>query len=339
MKDSIVLKINRQPLLSIDHILNFSQKRPVGDAEIKRYVLKTAAYNMEFSLLPEFSPDSGTLLAYNVNKVVERMISDGNGDLSFIVTKANGSLIHIMGEIQKYKKTNYKNYVPSKNFLEVMGEISLEIPTKLLDREFAAYFEFNGQVKSADGVPVLWALVSTVGVPGKRDLSIITYNKDNTMSQTLTRLTGEKISDTFKFIGVFSIDLFTRTLLNMVTYITGPNEEYVEQFNKFSHNKNIKHIEQQTYTSRGFISLGDGIERLRVQSVGETTVKAFPRWQRCGAGRLEVRLVFVREHTRTYKKLTVESDLPQQEPLVKARNSFDSYNEPNTYGTNFSIKG
>lgn len=305
-----------QPLLSIEHILKYQKKGFRNQEEYMKYLLKTCVYHTKFQDVSEMNTGMGGVnVGTDASELFDRWTRDGLPQLIQTV-RFDKVFNQVVRHMQKYKDGGFRNYIPSTNFLEVMSQIDLDLPMKIIDRDFNGYFEISGRVKDDDGIPALWALVSLEVRLGRRYLSVTVFPEDMAPRHLMMGVQGEKISDLYNQLEDVKFGLgntttqgldynkapFTKQLMNMVAYCVGPNEDFVQQFNKFSTSNKIKQVQEQQYTSKPYIPIGEGIERLRVQAVGETTVRAFPRWQRCGQGLQEYKLVFVREHTRQYKK-------------------------------------
>jgi hypothetical protein len=220
------------------------------------------------------------------------------------------------------KGTLGKNYIPSKPLIDVLSEVEVDIKASYFKEKFGGYFELS----HAKIMPphhwssnhinnVMFEITSSsliMSFQFNNDLVptsfFVPLNKEENIREALLKYSFRELAEVEGRVGhikkpMNEEDLETlRLIFNLIIYVSNPNEEFKEQFNRFSPNNRLAQKEKQTYTTRKYVLIGEDVEFLRLQKTEETNVRAFWRWQPVGVGREQRRLTFVRPHTRTYTK-------------------------------------
>jgi hypothetical protein len=227
------------------------------------------------------------------------------------VVYANAVRSHI-----KYRKGLYKNYIPSNPLIEILDKVKIDVPGGQLPKDIHAYFELNGhhgfhyalvdtfyrenkppQIRITMCDDVNTGYFTYIGVPIIEDENLV-----DTMAKFA--FTNQELIDGEVVMVEKPMDEKTKKaislVLNLVLYISGPNEDFRTQFNEFNKNNKIAQKEKMEYTQRAFTEIGFDAEFLRLIKVKEGSVSGHFRWQPCGEGRLLKKLTWIRPHTRKY---------------------------------------
>lgn len=104
------------------------------------------------------------------------------------------------------------------------------------------------------------------------------------------------------------IDL-TKLILNILLYLNSQDPEILKLTPAFG--KSMTQAKKQAEGQQGFLNLCTvpvhainwSYQKINTpRETHETFVDTFPRWQRCGVGFSQIKLIWVREHTRTYNR-------------------------------------
>lgn len=96
-------------------------------------------------------------------------------------------------------------------------------------------------------------------------------------------------------------DKLFNIFLNLLIYVTNPNEEFKTQYNQFSKNNKEKQRQEQEYTKQGFIKIGLDADFIRLVKEQEVGVVGHWRNQPIGEGRLDRKWIFIKPHSRVIK--------------------------------------
>jgi hypothetical protein len=255
----------------------------------------------------------------HTDKVIEKFSRDGadptiTGHLLNTLVGSKWS-INIAKSEFIYRQGKTKNYIPSKPLLELFSKMTVDCPATAIPMDYRAYFELDGFLG------VGYALVDMSTFEGDRVVRISLSSQDRKSEGWYFGITvkdGENIMESMNRISFHEYDaeLFknfetdisptqkrrVQTVLNLIIYTTNPNEEFLDEFNKFNSSHNKAQKEKLKYTSKGFTLLGYDAEFLRLIKVEKGFVAPFPRWQPCGPGRKQRKLIIVKAHERTYNK-------------------------------------
>lgn len=315
--------------LSIEKTLNRKYRRPVKD--MIQNVERTCRYltiNMTEKLEIDILPDNKW--GVNIQEAKNLFTADGVSVLNSLIDKGLDECSVQTYWLYKQYLKGMKHYIPSNPLVSVLKEIDVDMKGSYLVPGTSGYFELsNTNIKA----PSHWSKNSMenmifyvtdkalmLGIQFKNDLSptsfFIPINKEENLADCLFRMQFKTIKrDEFDFVKsedkpIESEDIKALKLLfNLVIYVTNPNEEFKEEFNKFSSNQKVAQQEQQTYTTKPFIKLGFDAEFLRLITTESYDVRGHWRWQPVGVGRLGRKLTFIRPHQRSQSKYHVTSSV------------------------------
>jgi hypothetical protein len=223
-----------------------------------------------------------------------------------------------MHHMQKYYRTNaFINYVPSKNFLDCLKNINVNVDLSILDRDFDYYFEINSNLFDTDNMAVRFILASSYVLLNKRWLILTICDKDYSFRHVYIPInSGSTFEERFNLLDSFvtagdnsllmdsvkyTENTTIRTAVNLILYVLNPTEDFKEQYNKFAGSSNAIKTQKKIYTSSAFVSIGFEAEFLRLQRESETIVGSFFRWYHTGVGRLIPKLILVKPYVRITK--------------------------------------
>jgi len=231
---------------------------------------------------------------------------------------------------QWYKLGGFKNYVPSNPLISVLAKIDVDITPDQFKVGACGYFELSNANLYA---PQKWGggkinyILYRVHDSGRANGLLfgfvmegyventsfwIDFNDKEALLATLAKYQykdiqfkdGEVVTESLAFDEAdFTI---IRLVLKLLVYVNNPNEEFVEEFNKFSTKPRIAQEEQLSYTKRPFIKIGFNAEFLQLVTTEQFDVRGHFRWQPVGVGRLMRKLTFVKPHTRHREKFLKE---------------------------------
>jgi hypothetical protein len=229
-----------------------------------------------------------------------------------------------------------KSYYIPKDFALALSRLNKKIPLTHLPKDFIGYFHFaEGTFVKDDGTPVEGTYVrlnSTINEKMIESSSVSPFEwesgeKDWTFSQINVPLLNETAEDLLASVhreGNFSIKTnvpseaipfraaLLTTVINAVLYLHSQDPEILKlrPIAEFTHSKRPEYKAK----SGGNVnectvpitllnwSYGQG----RQFSVDSTNVQTHLRWQPCGPEFSQVKLIWVKEHTRQYKKDLVD---------------------------------
>lgn len=237
---------------------------------------------------------------------------------------------------------NAKAYHVGSGFLDALSSIDRDLPIDMLPAEFSGFISFSpNKLADDDGfVEGAFVYIGTKGSQlfkkeheafGKRCLFITYINnyipgfgyQSGNLAVCLEdfekvneALTGFKTIDS-KAGESWEPDSDTvslrhkvfRTIINTVLYIYSedPKIERVHPFIKGGVSKN--ELRRSGRVINECTIPVTFVHRLyaptRVYTADSSFVESYPRWQRCGVGLCSIKLVWVKEHTRTYSKVEV----------------------------------
>lgn len=260
----------------------------------------------------------------DAKKAEEKMLRDGADPV--IVSKL---LLHFLynkwsSNIFKseylYRKGGYKNYVPSRPLLEVLSKVKVDMPAKNIPMDYKAYFELGGYMGAG------YALVD-MAMDGEDTVVRISVSDNGMVTEGyymgVKTVGDENILEAMERMGFYDYDVSqmkhvettvpehirakVQLVINLIVYTTSPNQDFIEQFNKFSPNNRLAQKEKLEYTSKPYVLIGHDAEFLRLVTVEKGSVAPHPRWQPCGPERKQRKLIMVRGHERNYKKFKGET--------------------------------
>lgn len=237
--------------------------------------------------------------------------------------------------VQYQKDGKYSTYRVSDNFLETVSDLRRDIPIEHIGKNRScSYISFRGRKVNNmiyDGAYVIkeqteggsflsvvltpadyYSIMGTrmvvlCDVSGSIDLNRFLKDKVEDESDTT------KVATDMRFTDQVSITTFNDLIVGIINTSVYLN----------SKDADIESLKPLKLYSKKEISTMDAkkresISNLPIQLVGwsfhgrsysvdSTVVRTHMRWQPCGINRSEVRLVWVKEHTRNYDKLTPET--------------------------------
>jgi len=229
-----------------------------------------------------------------------------------------------------------KIYMFNKKFLTALSKMDVELRKELLPDNFSGYFAFEpGILDDADGVPIIGAYVA-ITKPNEKyrepvkssdmvlKISLVTKLEDDgelgisnkhhfgdISSLFMGVSLGKKFDENLRIYNVSSAskdkDVY-RTVINAVMYIHSQNPDVTCL--KPYHKQTSR--EQKTVTKSGFdlndsafdvVYVSWNYGKDTVYSKESTVVKTHLRWQPCGPGKGQTKLIIVKEHERHYSNV------------------------------------
>jgi hypothetical protein len=220
-------------------------------------------------------------------------------------------------------------YHSGKDFLKALSKIDREIPIDLLPERFLGYFSFpentiwdgNDWIQGCyvfigppnetplkkgywpESEKVFWAVYISQADPAKPVLEV---------ARILIDLRKEKFSDLAASYPAFGdpksmadTNVF-RLALNLVMYVNSINRDLIEA----PPVRLMKPAEKKDRTKRGELInqctvpitlISWNYQHPRVYTKESSWVDTFMRWQRCGPGNTQLKLIWVTPHSRHYK--------------------------------------
>jgi hypothetical protein len=318
--------------LSIEEVTKFSRNRNLKNGDdIKCYIMNKSARYVKVSIDEAKGSTKGDFtMSVNTENFYNELIKDGipvEGVRAYI-DNLNTITISSIRSFQKYLEEPFTHYIPSKPLLEVLSKVMVDMPMDmLLKKDIRFYFELKDKgVVDEWGDNAEYAIVWTEKTAVGHLLHItIIDNKKNPFHSHLPIIEGETFADRFNKgktsthnLGIgssygdsipFKDNLIHKIIVNLIIYVLGPNEEFNAQVNRFSPNNKLRQQQQQVYTKKNFILIGEDIKFLRLISEKESSVSGHFRWQACGRALLDRKLIFINPHTRNIKKMEVDLNL------------------------------
>lgn len=313
--------------LSIDKILR-RRKSPKSTKDIVYSTLGVLSRNM---IRTESLAGSARGVSYKLN--TENVFSEGLDSsqlqmLSMLAAQMEGdrTMVQFAVELSYYAKGEHKNFVPSSRLLEVMSKINVDLPVEHLFKEINLYFELDGRVKDpVDGKPLDFLICSThKRLPSDEHYHLGVSTIDSFQcprTYYIELLPGKTFKQVISEIGasvtrIGEVDLKGSSLdasedpllklaVNLILYVSNPNEQFTEEMNKFSTKKSKREVEKSLYTSKPFIRIGFEAEFLKLITEEKVNVSDHFRWQPHGAGRSLIKLILIKGFTRNYKRVNV----------------------------------
>lgn len=262
-------------------------------------------------------------------RVAEKLEKDGHGDFVSSLDNVDVVTVQTIYLMQLWKYRGFKNYIPSNPLIDVLKEIDTSMPCSQFKEGMEGYIELSHtsieaplKWRESGGNGFAFLLYKVLEEGGKTYLVISFTLKDYSNSSSFfvpLENSNEDIRDTLQKF-TYSVprkvngevvveqlpldkeDLKILTLgLNLIIYVSNPNEEFKKVFNDLKPLRKSKHKEYIDYTSKSYIPIGFDAEFLRLTKEGSFDVRGHWRWAAVGVGRLLRRLTFVRPHSRTLK--------------------------------------
>lgn len=223
-----------------------------------------------------------------------------------------------------YKERPHKNYILSRNLVEILSEVKSDLKTNFLPRDFNAYMVMPG-LKDPDGEEIEGFFVYLFDSPaGGIEFSVCYFIKNSIHIGHFNFLFEDDNKAIVEWVKQFphyrneplpgyngivsfegknqSVDHLA-TILNAVVYVANSYDPLEEWENDFptKDSRQTRKIKKK-FTHLPYILVGEGVKRIRHQHTDSTVVRAHHRLQPCGPNRSKVKLIVVREHERHYQK-------------------------------------
>lgn len=193
---------------------------------------------------------------------------------------------------------NRKNYIVSKNLSNCLSKINMSIPINAIPKEnFNAYFELNG-INDDDGALIKGGFVSIFNVTDNYQVISIAVMTDDDYGG----LTGYAIEgifmhvdrDRFKTLedlylksrglnkrdeAKFKDSSTRRMFLNAMLYVTNPNEEFKEEYNKFATKESKRKVQKKIYSNEAITKIGYGEDTTFLKMLVTKKTEVDPYWR------------------------------------------------------------
>lgn len=240
-------------------------------------------------------------------------------------------LCSFFGLCWKWKHGPGQVYHVGRGFAEAMAGVEKDIPYDLLPERFFAYFSFpEGTFVGIEDMPVRGGFIF-IGPPSETSARTVSYKKvvwinyetdvppeqlkpDEMQWRTVNLLmpldygTKHALTDVPQIPGSqLTTEVVHRAFINLAVYIHSLNAEILP----------ARPVQQQTNSQRKAFYAKHGVANLCTvpvtfvswnyktpvnYRVDSTTVQAHFRWQRCGPGFTQVKLILIDEHERHYRR-------------------------------------
>lgn len=218
-----------------------------------------------------------------------------------------------------YKNKKRKNYIFSSPLTKALAEAEINHDTSILKEDKCFYFEMPIEDESIELKCVYGFLANlntaiilsiTLFVFDKKlkahrvfDLSLDLGNKD-LKTAFEEKMRGGLINHLYgKDSLEYGSNSFYRTVLNGIIYIFNNCEEMNEKVNEFANKASKNETQKKIYTEKPYVELGKNFVYLRLTKEEEVSVRGHFRWQPCGEGRAQVKLTYVKPHSRDIKRV------------------------------------
>jgi hypothetical protein len=218
-----------------------------------------------------------------------------------------------------YNDSTRKNYVFSKNLTEALSQTKIEQDTTIFTEERAFYFEMPETRDASLELQCVYGFTIQVG----ERFMLIVYmlvkqgSRWRTIDFTLQIQEGQSLSDEFKRVISgkimdeiypstsirYDLETIYRTIINGIIYIYNNCEDMTQKINEFASKASKLETQKKIYTSKPFVELGKNFEILRLMKEESIGVRGHFRWQPCGVGRMQVKLTYVKPHSRDLKRI------------------------------------
>ncbi|MBY0413723.1 MAG: hypothetical protein K2Q18_06140 [Bdellovibrionales bacterium] len=218
-----------------------------------------------------------------------------------------------------YNDPTRKNYVFSRNLTEALAQTKIEQDTTIFTEERAFYFEMPETKDESLELQCVYGFTIQVG----ERFMLVVYmlvkheNRWRTVDFTLQIHEGQSLSDEFKRVMTgqlmdeiypsstirYDHETIYRTIINGIIYIYNNCEDMTQMINEFASKASKLETQKKIYTSKPFVELGKNFEILRLMKEESIGVRGHFRWQPCGVGRMQVKLTYVKPHSRDLKRI------------------------------------
>lgn len=280
-------------------------------------------------ILNKRGPEHVRNFFYNTVRKIEFPKEGGGAIVPESVGRLNQSEHRSLTLMRRWQIDNGKVYHVSKDFLLALSGIERGVCLDYLPERFVAYISFADEAiyDDADEVVGAYVYVGPAKYTSLRDdyvdkkaLWIAYICKNLAVGTTCVELKqGEMLEDALKSFeedgghGIVATKdarkrvMVHNTILNVVMYIHSqePKVQRIPASQEISHRKaselaNQTGLRNECTLPVTFVNWN--YAKQRVYTTEKTWVESFPRWQRCGPGLSQIRLIWVAEHERHYKQ-------------------------------------
>lgn len=302
--------------LSIERLMNY-RKRDLRDPVYYYSVITNKA---------TYNPETGALC---MGDVVDKFSKDGAdpticGKLLQHFLSNTWSMNMVKSE-SLYRRglvtgNTYKNYIVSRPLLDVLSRVEADMGTEQIPEDFRAYFELSGFMgvgyvlvdtsRLENGNRCIRMSISDNSLKTEGTYYGVEVKEGENILESLFRMTYHEYCP--KTLSTIETELSDRNrklahlVVNLIIYVVNPNEEFKTTFYKNlpEYKKNPSRY-ANVVTDKPVIEIGFDAEFLRLVRVEKGAVMPHPRWQPCGPGRVQRKLIIVKAHERNYKKFEV----------------------------------
>ena len=292
--------------LSIDNIFKFNK---VDNED--SYIFK--------KLVKEAKIENGRILKLNIMRSLPsgqyglKQLMDGYIDN----INASPNFIFIIETYKLYHNHNWRNFVVSKPLLEALSKTKIDLLSEDIDLPIGTGFNF--EIDGFYGIEHVIGYISNNSQTGIREINFVSKKKSKggdfgvatiplipgkTIDQWIVANDTGNYRDNIGFTKNSTRDLY-RLICNLILYITGPNEDFIEQVNTFSKSTKARKKEELSYTIKPFTTLGENVQFLRL--VKETDVEVCGHWKtvHCDKGRTGRKYIFINGYIRTQTRFMI----------------------------------
>lgn len=257
----------------------------------------------------------------------------------YINNHGDPMFVRYLANIQDWRRGNFKTYYVGKDFTKTLSEVDLKIPVDVLPENFFAYvafgegsisdeeFEVGGayvRICKAKDMPIrmnvpdqealaVWICYTDASMQGRIvDLFVLLENKSLEelidehclVTRDMRHVNGEYKSINYTEDTKIKRAKVFRTALNAVIYIHSADAILHKTLPEDALPKRkvteLRATGSTNLCTIPVILLNEHYHEPKQFHVEGTWVRSHPRWQPCGAGRTQVKLIWVKEHERKY---------------------------------------
>lgn len=260
-----------------------------------------------------------------------RFRPEGGGmEINALVNMMNRSQQRSLALMQRFRLDQGKVYHVNRDFLEALSGVQRDINLKYLPERFVGYFSFaeetiydeedevegayiyvgpsrHTMLQDSTAERVFWCAYITKGYL-KVGTVCVDIKEGESVEDLISRVNlDDSIGNQTDEDGLSKRARVFNTVLNCVMYVhsSEPDVRRVPPADSLT-NRQIAQVRERTGIKNGcsvhLTFLNWTYAKQRVYSTDSTWVNSFPRWQPCGPGLSQVKLIWVKEHPRHFKK-------------------------------------
>ena len=228
-----------------------------------------------------------------------------------------------------FQNNSGKKYLVTRGLTEILSRTKADIPAKMLPETFSAYIEVPG-LTDMDGDIIKYMFVNiykgmlhvagvSVGSSAAGEGSFLFSTKlhpDKTLRQIMESAENSKFKreDALKTSGeevTYTITPeneylpYMHTIGNIIAFISNTSYVLEEEQNVLARNGKLRKTQLKTLTESTFIIVGKDFHGKKF-TVDDAAVSGHWRWQPCGVGHTQVKLIYIEPHIRHYKTMKKE---------------------------------